>query len=112
MNLHDVKRLKVLGKDYEVVWYGEHPVPGETLTLQGKQDWTSGKIYIRKRLDAERTLDTLLHEVFHAIAAELSMEVEERDIICFSSGLQCFLRDTFYLELRGRVKNDNQNRMD
>ena len=104
MNLHDVKRLKVLGKDYEVVWYGEHPVPGETLTLQGKQDWTSGKIYIRKCLDAERTLDTMLHEVLHAIAAELNAQSEERDIVCFSSGLQCFFRDNFCLKLRERVK--------
>ena len=104
MNLHDVKRLKVLGKDYEVVWYGEHPVPGEDLTFHGKNSWTDGKIYIRKCLDTDRVFDTMMHEVIHALAADMSMTVDEKDITCLASGLQCFFKDNFYLELREGVK--------
>jgi len=111
MNLHDVKRLKVLGKEYEVVWYGEHPVPAEDLLLHGKCDWGVGKIYIRECLDADRAFDTMIHEVIHAIKAEMDIVLEERDIVGLASGLQCFFKDNFYLELRERVKNEPVERV-
>ena len=100
MNLHKLKKIKVLGKKYKVAWYEEHPVPSEDLNLHGKFDWTAGVIYVRKCLNHDRALDTLIHEVIHAIKAEMDINIEERDIVGLASGLQCFFKDNFRLHLK------------
>ena len=104
MNLHEIKRLKVLGKEYKLVWYDSHPVPTEDLNLYGKCEWATSTIYINQTLDMDRTLDTLIHETIHAIRAEMDVTLQERDIIGLASGLQCFLKDNFHLKLKPWVK--------
>lgn len=93
--------MKVLGKECKIIWYDEHPVHGEDILVHGKHDWTTGTIHIRKCLDYDRTMDTLIHEVIHAIAAEIDIKIEERDIVGLASGLQCFLKDNFLVRWRG-----------
>ena len=48
----------------------------------------------------------MIHEVIHALKAEMDIVLEERDIVGLASGLQCFFKDNFYLELRERVKDE------
>ena len=100
MNLHKLKKIRVLGKGYKIKWYAEHPVLGEDLNLHGKHDWANGTIYVRQSLDHDRALDTLIHEVIHAIKGEMDINIEERDIVGLASGLQCFFKDNFRLRLK------------
>jgi len=99
MTIKSITHLKILGKDYEVRWFDYDENTEQN--LYGRQDWSRGILYVRNDLDETRALDTLIHELIHALDGEMRIfpEMEglnkESIIDRLGAGLQCIVRDNW-----------------
>jgi hypothetical protein len=91
MTIKDITHLKILGKDYKVEWFTPDPVIIQE--IEGREQWSSGRILINGDLDEDRALDILIHEVIHAINDDMKIKIEEDDVNRLGAALQAVIRD-------------------
>ena len=91
MTIKTITYLKILGKDYKVEWFT--PDPLLTQEIEGREEWSNGRILINGTLDEWRALDILIHEIIHAINDDMKIKIEEEDINRLGASLQAVIRD-------------------
>ncbi|MBY4728630.1 MULTISPECIES: hypothetical protein [Burkholderia] len=87
------QRVRVLGKRYDITYLPEEQLPDVYgLCHRGEQ-----RIDIRESLPEREEVDTVLHEILHAIlygmGVQLSEAVEEKFVLATASGLISVLQD-------------------
>lgn len=89
MNLPD--SVRVLGKTYLVVPVEEGPLnPAVNLGQCLNADQV---LYISTAQGDEQMLDTLLHELLHALEYAFALDLEERTVHSLATGLFALFRD-------------------
>ena len=64
--------------------------------LMGRLAYDTAQIYVRKDLPIDKKLETLLHEVIHAVYMNAGLQPgddEEKIVTALSSGIYQFLKD-------------------
>ena len=80
-----IKYLNILGREYAVFWYRKE-IPGTEDGEWGLCQRDEGIISVRERLRGD-DVETLLHEVLHAVWWEMGMaEAEEEEDVCRKLG--------------------------
>jgi hypothetical protein len=82
------KNLDVLGKDYSIKEVTEKELPKET----GECYYWLQCILLDKNLRKDSSLETLLHEVIHAVDGELGLGLKEGQVRLLSQGLYSVLK--------------------
>jgi hypothetical protein len=81
------KYLKIIGREYEVSYLEE------LKDVVGECDWDNLKIRIKTGQPPSLEIDTLLHEVVHAIDNAMQLNMNERQVYCMTTGLIATLKD-------------------
>ena len=84
--------IKIAGIDYTVDEF-ETDVDRN---LMGRLAYDTAQIYIRKDLPLDKKLETVLHEVMHAVYMNAGLQQgdeEEKVVTALSSGVYQFLKD-------------------
>ncbi len=96
LNYTDIKSLRIGAYDVKVEWL--EPSTAEDLEVCGKYESSREVIQIKKGMQQWKTVDTLLHEICHAIIYQHSAgtpkkEVEEYYVSIIGNGLSQVFRD-------------------
>lgn len=86
------ERIKIISKRYQIEWCA----PGETsLSVEqaGECDPCSQVIKVESGMPEDSERDTLLHEVVHAIDAEMDLDLTEKQVLGISKGILAVLMD-------------------
>lgn len=84
------RKIVILGKSYQVEFV-KQPSP-EDSTIVGTMFMRLQEIKIKPGLAHETERDTVLHEVLHAVEAEMNLSLEENAIYLMATGLLQVLR--------------------
>lgn len=84
--------IKISGIDYSVDGFDTDV----DRNLMGRLSYDTAQIYIRNDLPIDKKMETLLHEVLHAVYMNSGLQPgdeEEKVVTALSSGLYQFLKD-------------------
>lgn len=84
--------IKISGIDYSVDGFDTDV----DRNLMGRLAYDTAQIYIRNDLPIDKKMETLLHEVMHAVYMNAGLQPgdeEEKVVTALSSGLYQFLKD-------------------
>ena len=84
--------IKISGIDYSVDGFDTDV----DRNLMGRLSYDTAQIYIRNDLPIDKKMETLLHEVMHAVYMNAGLQPgdeEEKVVTALSSGLYQFLKD-------------------
>ena len=84
--------IKISGIDYSVDGFDTDV----DRNLMGRLSYDTAQIYIRNDLPIDKKMETLLHEVLHAVYMNAGLQPgdeEEKVVTALSSGLYQFLKD-------------------
>lgn len=64
----------------------------------GRHYLDTNRIVVRPDMPKERILDTIVHEIIHAVTHNYGIELEEKEVITLTTALMCAMRDnkSFY----------------
>ena len=86
------KSIKILGKTYAVSWQTPPREQGEPDYL-GRCYNDTNHIYVEPKMPQDQILDTLLHEITHAVSAQLSLDLDEPTVHRLATGLAAVILD-------------------
>jgi hypothetical protein len=81
-----IKTLKIVGKRYKLIY-------DEKSEDCGQCDDNKQQITIKKSMPSDLELDTIIHEVTHAIDYQMNLELTERQVHGVGTGLAAVLID-------------------
>ncbi len=84
-------KIKIGARKYNVTPVEDISSAGEPLL--GAVNFNTGEVFIRKGLSREQTMDTVLHELLHAVAEERDVSLSEKATTQLASGLLAMFVD-------------------
>ena len=81
--------LDILGQHYDVVWAPPSLIPDRL----GHSDAENQEIVLRANLRGLQALDTLIHEMVHAVSHITGVEISEQQTHTIGFGLAAILKD-------------------
>lgn len=84
-----IESIRILGKPYSVEYLPQQDMP----ECAGRTQNTTQRIQLCDGNAREYTLDTLLHEVIHAVEDATALEFEEDEVHALAGGLTAVLLD-------------------
>ena len=81
-----LKTIKIVGKRYKIVYDDKAENCGEC-------DDNKQQITVKKSMPPDLELDTIIHEVTHAIDYQMNLEMSERQVHGVGTGLAAVLID-------------------
>lgn len=89
---HVVTTVKISGIDYTVETFKQ----SIDINLMGRLSYDTAQIFVREDLPLDKKMETLLHEVIHAVYMNAGLQPgddEEKIVTALSSGVYQFLKD-------------------
>jgi hypothetical protein len=89
-------RIKILGKDYELVEYGLTDALEGDQRVRGRMGFTeyaTQVIGMLHGLHPDQRRDTLVHEALHAISYQLGLDLSEKTVQRLACGLSALVKD-------------------
>ena len=82
-----IKTLKIVGKKYKLIY------DAKMQDDCGECDNNKQSITLKKEMPSDLELDTIIHEVTHAIDYQMNLEMSERQVHGVGAGLAAVLID-------------------
>src|SRR5690606_12778916 len=92
------ERIRVLGKRYAVHYVpagheGLKDGPDDDEPGTGRSDSDKQVVYIEDGQPLENEQDTVLHELFHLVEANLDLDLGEDVVVCLTTALLAIIKD-------------------